>query len=666
MAKQAKPDSGKPSMSALFEAIDNRDEKTVRKLIQAGGIDWSATDAQGRTLMQSALYHHRTRDIAAMLIDAGAPLEKKDLNLYWAVTTERADIVKKLIDHGADMEMKAIGGTPLHYAATNNLHEVVRVLIDAGVDINAVSQFDGTALAQAIERNGTETALLLIRAGATLDPPEHTDGTLLMTALGWGNGEVALALIEAGADVNARGKIHHLGKKLDYSTDLGAKATPLILAARVGNEKVVEALLARGADVHAKDEEGKSALDWAKAQKRAAIVKRLETAIKANPAKENLDEDLLIAAGKGDVAEARDLLKRGAKIDARDTRSNRLGFTPLMLAAQQGDVKMATLLLDAGAAVDARDSDVNPPTGDQLKQAEFMISNGAEQFIGSMGLKLGRTPLHLAIQADNAAMVTLLLGRGADANAADLLGRTPMKLANEEGRNKLVQLLKAASGSEESPKSAAPAAATDERPEAKPKSPKKKKKKTPAEAPPLPKHDFAPAAKSPTYAKALAEMESITGSKRQPMQHLDGVFTFHVHSSKAKDLNLRKVHEGFLRKGFYAFSTSAINDNQLALAPTEDKYALIAAFQTNGANYDLGPEQIIQWLRDLEQEVPFILTGIGWDFLKGHFTADRDDPHDLAQRMYEFCPDIVDQGVGDVDALADALAASDHLFFWWD
>ena len=44
----------------------------------------------------------------------------------------------------------------------------------------------------------------------------------------------------------------------------------------------------------------------------------------------------------------------------------------------------------------------------------------------------------------------------------------------------------------------------------------------------------------------------------------------------------------------------------------------------------------------------------------------RDDAHNLAQRMYEFCPDIVDQGRGDVEALAESLARSDDLFFWWD
>jgi hypothetical protein len=161
-------------------------------------------------------------------------------------------------------------------------------------------------------------------------------------------------------------------------------------------------------------------------------------------------------------------------------------------------------------------------------------------------------------------------------------------------------------------------------------------------------------------------METICGSKRQPMQHLDGVFMFHVHSSKAKSLNLRNIHEEFLAKGFYAFSTGATSDGELALAPTKDPYELIAAFQTNGANYDLGPEDIVQWLRELEEKVPFRLTGIGWDFLKGYFTGPRDDAHDLAERMYEFCPDIVDQGVGDVDALAESLAESDDLFFWWD
>jgi len=34
--------------------------------------------------------------------------------------------------------------------------------------------------------------------------------------------------------------------------------------------------------------------------------------------------------------------------------------------------------------------------------------------------------------------------------------------------------------------------------------------------------------------------------------------------------------------------------------------------------------------------------------------------------MYEFCPDIVDQGCGDVQTLAKDLKKTQRLYFWWD
>jgi hypothetical protein len=34
--------------------------------------------------------------------------------------------------------------------------------------------------------------------------------------------------------------------------------------------------------------------------------------------------------------------------------------------------------------------------------------------------------------------------------------------------------------------------------------------------------------------------------------------------------------------------------------------------------------------------------------------------------MYEFCPDIVGQGVGSVAGLAKELNKSQKFYFWWD
>ena len=39
---------------------------------------------------------------------------------------------------------------------------------------------------------------------------------------------------------------------------------------------------------------------------------------------------------------------------------------------------------------------------------------------------------------------------------------------------------------------------------------------------------------------------------------------------------------------------------------------------------------------------------------------------ELAKEHYIFCSDIVDQGVGDVSALAAALLNSNYWYFWWD
>lgn len=46
--------------------------------------------------------------------------------------------------------------------------------------------------------------------------------------------------------------------------------------------------------------------------------------------------------------------------------------------------------------------------------------------------------------------------------------------------------------------------------------------------------------------------------------------------------------------------------------------------------------------------------------------TDRDSALHLAEQQYWYCPDIVDQGTGSVEALAGALLGGATWFFWWD
>ena len=102
------------------------------------------------------------------------------------------------------------------------------------------------------------------------------------------------------------------------------------------------------------------------------------------------------------------------------------------------------------------------------------------------------------------------------------------------------------------------------------------------------------------------------------------------------------------------------------MLPTQNWADLIAAFQTNGANYDLMPTDIIDWLKKMEKQHPFELTGGGFDWLEGRFLQPPLKARTLAQHMYKFCPDIVDQGIGSTRDLARALEKDGSFFFWWD
>src|SRR5687767_7871431 len=63
------------------------------------------------------------------------------------------------------------------------------------------------------------------------------------------------------------------------------------------------------------------------------------------------DQALIAAAAKGDAATVKDLLDRGADVEARGA----IGQTALVAAAFENQIDVARLLIDAGADVNVQD-----------------------------------------------------------------------------------------------------------------------------------------------------------------------------------------------------------------------------------------------------------------------------------------------------------------------
>ncbi|TDL99660.1 MAG: hypothetical protein C4K58_07140 [Flavobacteriaceae bacterium] len=108
------------------------------------------------------------------------------------------------------------------------------------------------------------------------------------------------------------------------------------------------------------------------------------------------------------------------------------------------------------------------------------------------------------------------------------------------------------------------------------------------------------------------------------------------------------------------------SDDVITILKSKNKFEPLLFEATNAVNYNIYTPQIIERLKLWDSLYGIKLTGAGMDFVSGEFIKKPNDISKFSQEMYEFCPDIVDQGVGDVKALEKSIQESNDFFLWWD
>ncbi len=308
------------------------------------------------------------------------------------------------------------GGTALMLAAYEGNRDAVGLLLDAGADPNIQEPAQQiTALMLAASEGHTDVVTLLLDHQADPNLTNRYGANALMFAVADDAYDLGKLLVERGTGVkNAAG-----AQILEYAMQDMFQA----------GDELAQVMQTRGATLPSPS--------TTSAQAAPPTSGRSD-----NPADAGME--LIEASQTGDLDRVRQLVQAGADVNANPLG---IGVVPLIAAATEGHAEIVALLLEH----DANPNSAGPGNmsalsaaiaAKHLQIAGQLLQCGADP--NTQDQMAGFAPLHYAVMAEDAGLVQLLIEKGANVNAANNDGATPLMMADAIKHEKIITLLKKA------------------------------------------------------------------------------------------------------------------------------------------------------------------------------------------------------------------------------
>ena len=106
---------------------------------------------------------------------------------------------------------------------------------------------------------------------------------------------------------------------------------------------------------------------------------------------------------------------------------------------------------------------------------------------------------------------------------------------------------------------------------------------------------------------------------------------------------------------------------ELVVANGHSQFDILRVARSDAVNYGMETEDLVAKLVEYDEAYGIDIFQAETDTIQFTLRRPPDPLSPFCSDLYEFCPDIVDQGCATIEALEEEIAASaGRVFLWWD